>query len=65
VAPMKISQKITRDFLSAQNAARKSSLGTVCEAISAYNAFKGSKASMRRAIGTTDTRPPRTARPPA
>ncbi len=24
--------------------------------ISAYNAFKGSKASMRRAIGTTDTR---------
>jgi len=27
-------------------------------------AFKGSKASMRRAIGTADTRPQRTARPP-
>jgi hypothetical protein len=33
--------------------------------IPAYNAFKDSKASMRRAIGTADTRPQRTARPPA
>jgi len=33
--------------------------------ISAYNAFKGSKASMRRAIGTTDTQRSEPRAPPA